>query len=448
MQRSIFFKEKFLKNNFVKNIFILSFSTVIAQLINILFTPIISRTYSPENFGFFSLIRSIITILAIVATGQYDQALFLPKDDQEARWLSIGSFFLTVSFSIIVCVFIIFLRSINILLNDFIYFCFIVPLGILFFSTDNILTNYLIRNKKYRYVGQRQILKSIINVSLIVIFALLNLKYVGLILSFLISSLIINIYLFFQFSIKLKDLDFKNIFHLFKNYIKFPKYDMLSSLINIFSSSLPIFLFTLFYNREVVGSYSFTNNLLAVPMTFIGVSVSKVFYQECSTKTQENESISNFVKKVFDNLINLIIVPMFVAVVFGDILFSFLFGQQWKMAGQFAQFLALWQLMIFISSPLSNLLRIYNKQNILLFWNIIMIVLRFLSIWFGWFISKNPLLSIIFFSITGSIGCLLLVLYILKISKVDFSKEIVRKLTISSLILIPLILLRLVIKLW
>ena len=57
---------------------------MIAQIIAIATSPILTRVYSPENFNIFGLYLGISTILGVIITGRYEMAILLPKRDNNA----------------------------------------------------------------------------------------------------------------------------------------------------------------------------------------------------------------------------------------------------------------------------------------------------------------------------------------------------------------------------
>ena len=58
-------------NNFIRHVTILSGASVVAQLINIVSMPIVSRLYSPNDFGVLALYSSIVGLLATISGFRY-----------------------------------------------------------------------------------------------------------------------------------------------------------------------------------------------------------------------------------------------------------------------------------------------------------------------------------------------------------------------------------------
>jgi len=72
------------KSEFSRNVLTLMTGTTIAQAIPIAISPILTRIYTPEDFGVFALYMSVASLLAVVDTGSYEHAIILPKKDEGA----------------------------------------------------------------------------------------------------------------------------------------------------------------------------------------------------------------------------------------------------------------------------------------------------------------------------------------------------------------------------
>ena len=121
-----------------------------SHLIPLIFTPILTRLYSPSDYGVFAFFLSLLSVASIISTGRYHLAILLPKEQDEADTLKSISLILSFTFSILLFLVIyicshisyfdeIFIRSKNLI--------FLLPLGALFFSFFDI-TNYVLNREK------------------------------------------------------------------------------------------------------------------------------------------------------------------------------------------------------------------------------------------------------------------------------------------------------------
>lgn len=70
--------------SFIRNVVTLMTGTTFAQALMILVAPILTRLYSPEDFGVYALYISILGIIAVVACWCYEFAIVLPENDEDA----------------------------------------------------------------------------------------------------------------------------------------------------------------------------------------------------------------------------------------------------------------------------------------------------------------------------------------------------------------------------
>ena len=88
------FLRKFKIGKFAKNVLTLLTGSTIAQAIPIAVSPILTRLYTPEDFGILALFLAIVSFIAIVFTGQYESAIILPEKYEDV----INIFFLSLPF--------------------------------------------------------------------------------------------------------------------------------------------------------------------------------------------------------------------------------------------------------------------------------------------------------------------------------------------------------------
>ena len=78
------FKGIFFRSQFRRNLFVLMGGMAIAQAIPILFSPILTRLFTPIEFGYFATFMAVSSFLTVVMSGKYELAILLPQRDQEA----------------------------------------------------------------------------------------------------------------------------------------------------------------------------------------------------------------------------------------------------------------------------------------------------------------------------------------------------------------------------
>jgi O-antigen/teichoic acid export membrane protein len=72
------------KSEFGRNVLTLMTGTTIAQSIPVAITPILTRLYTPEDFGLLAVFVALTAILGSIANGRYELAIMHPEKDEES----------------------------------------------------------------------------------------------------------------------------------------------------------------------------------------------------------------------------------------------------------------------------------------------------------------------------------------------------------------------------
>jgi O-antigen/teichoic acid export membrane protein len=203
-------------------------------------------------------------------------------------------------------------------------------------------------------------------------------------------------------SVKLSDLKEEGL-----RYKNFPIFSLPASLINITANQLPIILLSWFFGMAVVGQFSLTQRVLAIPGALISQSILGVFKERASRDYRETGSCRDIYIKTFKALVKMSVIPFLILFFGSRQLIPFILGQEWVLAGVYAQILTVMLFFRFIVSPLSYVLIVAEKQRVNLLWQTCLLIFTILSMYVGKQ-ANDPLLSITIFSISYSLLYLLM----------------------------------------
>jgi len=82
------------KNTFARGVGVLVGGTASAQILLVLAVPILTRLYTPEDFGLLAVYASLLAIIGVISTLRYELAIPLPEDDVEAANVAVLSLLL------------------------------------------------------------------------------------------------------------------------------------------------------------------------------------------------------------------------------------------------------------------------------------------------------------------------------------------------------------------
>ena len=349
-----------IKSEFTKNVFTLMFGTALAQVIPFLLSPIISRLYTPDSFGKYSLFMSISGILAILATGKYEMAIILPKYDKYAFHLVLLSSILTLSFSLIILIILFPLKFIFKFENLY----FIIPFVVFAIGLNYVFDRFNNRIKNYKLMSIQRLIKSIVESLVSISFAIFLKNSLGLIWGFAIGYVCSNLLMIFINYKNFKNLKYSKVIlkTVSKKYINFPKYTLPHNLLNTLSSQIPIYLIPFFFTSNELGFYSFGLRMVQTPLSLISQSFFNVIGQKFAEEHANGKSLLPLFKSTLKKLSLLAIatIPFFI---FAPEIFGFVFGDKWIEAGKYIRILSPWIILVFILSPLANIPVIFNRQK-------------------------------------------------------------------------------------
>jgi O-antigen/teichoic acid export membrane protein len=370
-------------SDFSRNVLTLMTGTTIAQAIPIAISPILTRIYSPADFGLFALFIAITSIFGSIANGRYELAIMLPKKDEDAINIVALGFIITSIMSITLLLFVVIFNDFftNLLNNEEIaLWLYFVPLTVFFTGFWNVLNYFHNRKKMYKEIANATILKSIILTILQLTLGFMKQGAFGLMTGQMASQLFSTTRLFINI-LKEKSLIEKiskvKIIGLAKRYKNFPKFSMWAVLANTSSTHVTNILISSFFNMATLGFYSLVQRVLAAPSTLIGAAVGQVFFQEATKERHKTgkavKSFDGTIKKLF-----FIGVPSFgILFFFVEDIFSIVFGEEWLVAGTYAKTLMPLFFIRFVVATVSHINNVFELQKLALIWQL---TLLFLSV--------------------------------------------------------------------
>jgi len=209
-----------------------------------------------------------------------------------------------------------------------------------------------------------------------------------------------------------------------RRYIKFPLITSVSTLLNSSVYEMPVFLFAYYLGITVVGYYSRCLLLLGMPITLTGGAISQVFFQRVSQWKNEGRSVDILIEGVLLRLLHLTILPFLLIALFGKDIYTIVLGNQWSEAGVYTSILVPRYLFLALTTPLMATFITFERQGFELIFNILLTTFTLGAIVLGGSIFRDARLTIVLFSLAGTIIYILRLAYILSIAKASITKII------------------------
>ncbi|HEX3011504.1 MAG TPA: oligosaccharide flippase family protein [Syntrophomonadaceae bacterium] len=405
-----FLNQQLPAGSFLRNVATLTTGTVLAQVLTILTSPILTRIYSPDNYGILSLFISIMAVLAIIACWRYELAIVLPEKDEDASNLLILSLLMTLAMSLITLAAVaLFHRQIAQLFKapELELWLWFLPLSLFLAGLFQAFNYWSTRRKQFGRLAVRQVTQSTVSIAAQLAGGLAAKPSAGgLIGGSVLGQLAATSRLGWQIARedgRLIRTGFKltNMKKLARKYKNFPLYSSWSALLNSLSAMLPSLMLGYFFNTAVVGYYALGQKILSLPMGIVGNSIAQVFFPRAADARREGD-LDRLVLSTFNKLLNLGLVPILLISLVAPDLFYFIFGSRWLVAGQYVRWLSPWFLFVFIASPISTLYDVLGRQRDGLVFNTLLLISRILVLWIGGKTGDDQF-TIALFGITGTV---------------------------------------------
>lgn len=391
--------------SFFSNVLIITIGTMIAQIINFGFSPVLTRIYTPSQFGLLTTMTAVVSILIIISTLQLEWSIPLSKDDQNnVESLSvviIVHFILSILISFVAALFISAIIDKENNLNWFLWFV-IVWLFVLLMGLFLIYTQQLFYKLDFKTISYSKIVLATVQNASMVILGVLSIHYgliFGRIFGYLVSVMVI------MFTINALRLRTSVSLNLIKNQVlekkKFIFFQVPSRILNVLGLYLPIIVLSVFFDTEITGFYGLANTVVGVPIVLFGNSIGEAFYGRISKMGLEKvNDIYLMSKRITLKLFFISLVPFIVFYITSPFLFQFLFGDGWIQAGYFARYLSLMMLFRLVFTPTTRVFPLLNKQNVELYMNALRVVIVSVCFLLGIFIWNSASISIVLYSIS------------------------------------------------
>lgn len=362
-------KQLKLKGEFGKHVATLMTGTFIAQVLPIAISPVLTRIYSPADFGVYALYMAITTVVSVVASGRYELAIMLPDDNHDS-----GN---TMALSAAIAL----ATGIGLWIMAFLYnheiaefldspsmatWILLLPVSIMLTAFYQTLSYWNNRNTRFKQLSLSRVAHGTTSVSVQCGLGYGLNSSGGLILGNIVGQIFALLYLARVNARSIKDITpFVSVAAIRKNakhYKKFPLISSWGTLLDNGALQMPLFIIAKVFGAGVTGLFSFSFKVLTVPLFLISGAISQVLFQKVAEiHNNDPAHLRIYILRILLVLICIAVPFTLVFSAFGTVIFSIIFGEDWAQAGEFAETLVIAAGVRFIVSPLSVVLSLNHN---------------------------------------------------------------------------------------
>jgi len=389
---------------FARGVTLLAGGNAWGQLILLLASPILTRLYSPEDFGLLALYMAITGVLQVVLSLRYEMAINLTETVHEAIALLKLCLIFVVFFTLLTFV-VVLLYSGSIatalgapLLANYLW---MLPISVLLIGCFNVFNYWCVRESAFGLIAQAR-LKQVL-ASLVVQLGGASFGP-GALIGGQVANQAIGMSLLSKRATRLPEfrtVTLSDMRQALIRYRRFPIYSTWALLLNRASVQLPTFFFVALFSPVAAGLYALANRVLKAPAGVFISALNSVFLKSAATAHKEG-NLRELTLETHKNLTLITLPPLLLLAIIAPELFRIVFGEQWSTAGEFARWMTILVFFSMVASPLTVLFSVYEKQSHDLVFQTILMVSRALALIYSAQIGDS-VLAVMIFSIASGI---------------------------------------------
>lgn len=346
--------------------------TGLAQLIPLAVSPLLTRLYTPQDFGVFALYAGLLAVLAVLGSARYELALMLPKDDTDALPLvALAMAIVLAASAVVLAAVLLFQADLARWLDSPALgpWLLLVPVSMLLTGLVNTLTVWANRSSSYRQISISRVLQSASAAAVAVALgwglSRGSQAGVGLVLGAVAGQALAAASLAWPFwrrwGARLQGVGWAPMRAQALRFREFPAINMPHALLDALQGSGVVALIAALFGPTLLGFHALAQRVVRTPMATLGSAVAQVFQKRAADALHAGGNTRRLVDAVLRRL-GAVAVAVLPLLWFAPELFAFVFGAAWREAGVYAQILTPWLLLNFMLSPLSQLPLLLGRQ--------------------------------------------------------------------------------------
>ena len=400
------------ETSFLRKFSMLAGGTLVGQALVILSSPLLTRLFTPEEFGFFAVFAGIAGIAGVLAGLRYEFAIPVMTTDSDAAALTIVTALVTLVTALG-------LAGLIWAWGDRLaeavsapalgLWLWLLPPAVLVWGLGSALTYWSVRRRTYAINAVNRTLQLGSQAAGQVLLGLLGSGGPGLVIGYLVGYAV----RLGHFLHRLPAADLRLMVAQPPRILwqkahanwRYPAFGFPSSTLQAICQHAPaILLAALFGGPVIAGLYALSQRIMGLPVKLLSEAASKVFLGEA--RGLDGASLRQHFLRTMLLFTGIGLLGLLPVILFGPALFAWVFGANWYDAGVIAQLLAPLYLSRFVVQPLSHTLYIINRQDIVFFSAIMNTCALFGAFSMGKLLTLSSYTTIFLFSILSALSFL------------------------------------------
>lgn len=356
----------------------LALGSGIARLIGLVAIPVLTRLYTPEDFGILAVFTALVAILAPLVTLRYVLALPLPRHDGVAMNLLALSLVLMLGLSAAMALVLAFwgeplLELVS--MEALAPWWWLIALGVLGTAAYELLTMWATRQRAFKLIAESQVAQGLVGTVIKVGLGLAGMQPLGLLLGQVVTQAGGVGQFLRRFATDLsagwRRVSLRLMWQVALRHRGFPIWRVPSQFLLMATMQAPLLFMAAIYDAGITGQFGLAMMALTIPGMVVGQAAGNALYGEAARliKTDRTRVLS-IAASVQKRLFLMALPAAFVLFFLGEPIFALVFGEEWRMAGRFATVLSVAIMFQLTSAPLIQMMNLLRNQATFLVLNL------------------------------------------------------------------------------
>ena len=363
-----------LQPGFLRKVALLTGAAALGQFLNFAVSPLITRLFTPGDFGISGTFAVVVGLFQVVACGRYENAIALPRSQREG--LQIVKLCLAILFCLVT------LSTILVLgwgptvwlparLENLRSYFLLLPWGFFALGFFTIAEFWAIRQSYFEELSKTKVWQGLASISVQLLAGFGHWGARGLVVAFVVGQSAGALRLW---RLLWRDLrndggfqwDWPATWLAAARFRNFPLLTTWASGAKILGQYFPLLFFSVHFGAEATGWLAFAQRILALPLILVGESVSRAYLSAAARLRSQGEARAHaqLFFRVVRGQVGLALFVLLPGLLLAPKGFEFFFGPVWRQAGVLALYSGLGLAAQLIVTPIHCQLDVAERQKL------------------------------------------------------------------------------------
>lgn len=391
----------------LRSVGLLAAGTAVAHVVSLAAAPLLTRLYTPTEFGLLAVFTSIVGIASVVVSLRLELAVPVPPEDEDAAQVVAAGMVVAAVVAGLVAVLVAALGdevSAALGVPELAPLLGFAPVYLAAWGAYSMLNFWFARRDRFAVIAVVNAVRAVAVAAGQGLLGLTRTGGLGLIAGHALGPVVLACGLLLAVArgddaSPVVRLSWRGVVGVLRRFRSFVVFGTPQALVNALNQSLPAVVMTLAFSASVAGFYLMAHRLIAAPIGLLGRSVRQVIYPRLARAVDEGTGLPLAVRATL-RMAALALPAALVVFFSGPALFAWLLGQEWRVAGEYARFITLWLAMGFVNIPSVSLVPLLGMQRWHAAYEVVYLGARLAALLYGASV-RDPMAGIAWFALVG-----------------------------------------------